>query len=236
MESSHSCNQLLFPSRLEIFLQHPNLDGEGSDSEMHDPWMSVQGISLHQAWLREALLIYKGLLNRVEIQVWANFLPTVRINAVTDDAEDILLSTHVIFCHLKYLNNNTQFKHFTNSKDCGQPVGIISFCQSAVGLSFAQATEQHEFMLGLVQLQISHTGHVLSNSHWTQITPCAMTASISNNAQTSWTQRQTQTATWEPNVTGCTWDTRLCGRLSSSLPHSSLTREVKWCSTVTIQA
>lgn len=69
MESSHSCNQLLFPSSLEIFLQHPNLDGEGSDSEMHDPWMSVQGISLHQAWLREALLIYKGLLNRVEIQV-----------------------------------------------------------------------------------------------------------------------------------------------------------------------
>lgn len=51
---------------LAIFLKHRKLHDTGSEtSEMQDPWMSIQGISLHQAWLdEETLLISKGLLGQ----------------------------------------------------------------------------------------------------------------------------------------------------------------------------
>jgi len=55
-----------FSLYLAIFLDHPKLRNKGeTTSEMQDPLMSTQGISLHEAWLdKETFLISKGVLGQ----------------------------------------------------------------------------------------------------------------------------------------------------------------------------
>lgn len=110
---------------------------------MQDSWMSIQGISLHQAWIdEETLLISKGLLGQSGDTGVRKFLTQGQNeHAVADDSEESFLSMQMIICYTKHLSHNIQCKHLINSKAYGHLTDITPISCLAVKLSLSLAAE-----------------------------------------------------------------------------------------------